>query len=231
MSYYNQRYGYGGFGYDTSHVKSDCQHSEFYRVCEQGNLKKAKSMLAKETTIAKRLTTINGARRWTEIDYKASGFTKEYEWFDRTPVLIAIKKGHVSLVKYLLEEGANPALEACYADDCTTTAKKEAATSCAATEKDRQLIKDMVDVCLEYYPSRFDGNSCHYKERKFAMPKKMDEMLIKLRGLFDDTNLKHEEGEEISCEKEAVEEHHHDAECRLKKRRRKEKSEARAKGS
>lgn len=173
-------------------MKSDGQHSEFYRICEQGNLEKAKSILAKQTTVAKRLETINGARRWTEIDYRASGFTKEYEWFDRTPLLIAIKKGHVNVVRYLLEEGADPALKACYADDRTTNAKKEAET-CDATTEDRQLIKDMVDVCLKHYPMKSD-QSCRYNtERKFAMPEKMDEMLIELQGLDKTIKLKQEE--------------------------------------
>ena len=36
--------------------------------------------------------------------------------------------------------------------------KKEAETSGATTE-DRQLIKDMVDVCLKYYPI---DHRCHY---------------------------------------------------------------------
>eukprot|EP00979_Chaetoceros_neogracilis_P003566 scaffold621_cov256-Chaetoceros_neogracile.AAC.1 len=147
---------------------------------------------AKETTVAKRLETINGARRWTEIDYRASGFTKEYEWFDRTPLLIAIKKGHVNVVRYLLEEGADPALKACYADERTNNAKKEAET-CDATTEDRQLMKDMVDVCLKHYPMKSD-QSCRYNtERKFAMPEKMDEMLIELQGLDKTIKLKQEE--------------------------------------
>lgn len=171
-------YGYGGFGYDTSHVKKDGQHSEFYRACEKGDLDEVKDMLAREADIPTRLSVINGARRWTEIDYRASGFTKEWEWFDRTPLLIAIKKGHVNIVRYLLEEGANPALQACYADDCTTDAKKEAWSS-NATSKERDQMMAMLDVCFPYHKSE----TCHFKERHFVLPNDMDGMLSKLQEL------------------------------------------------
>ena len=67
--------------------------------------------------------------------------------------------------------------------------KKEAETSGATTE-DRQLIKDMVDVCLKYYPI---DHRCHYQERKFAMPEKMEEMLTELQGLDKTAKLKQEE--------------------------------------
>lgn len=189
-------YGYGGFGYDTSHVKKDDPHSEFYMLCAGGNLDRVKAMLSRETTTAKKLQLINSARRWTEVDYKASGFTKEWEWFDRTPLLIAIKRGHVDVVKYLLKQGANPALQACYSDDCITDAKKDASTSNATSEEQEQMMA-MIEICLPYYKSE----SCHFKKRKFALPKKMDEMLSKLREL-DNNNSGKDESDNGSSEDE-----------------------------
>ena len=29
---------------------------------------------------------LNASKRWTEVDYKMSGFTKEHEWHDLTPL-------------------------------------------------------------------------------------------------------------------------------------------------
>ena len=46
-----------------------------------------------------------------------SGFTKEYEWFDITPLAVAASKGRDDIVQYLLEEGADPTLSGCPHDD------------------------------------------------------------------------------------------------------------------
>jgi hypothetical protein len=46
-----------------------------------------------------------------------SGFTKEYEWFDITPVATAASRGHDHIVQYLLEQGADPTLSGCPTDD------------------------------------------------------------------------------------------------------------------
>ena len=96
---------------DTIHRmwKTDGKHSALYNATEAGNLEevqelisltnvtteekgtdsppKAKSSSNKSSnnerskTSDRKLEVINHARRWTEVDYKASGFTKEYEWY------------------------------------------------------------------------------------------------------------------------------------------------------
>ena len=84
-------YGHGGFGYDTSHVPRDEAHSSLFTAAMDGDLTKVQQALvlsenrSLSSTINGRLKMMNHARRWTEIDYRMSGFTKEYKWFDRTP--------------------------------------------------------------------------------------------------------------------------------------------------
>jgi hypothetical protein len=72
--------GFGGFGYDTSHVKPDEQESGVVKAARVGDASQIQLILDQENDQDKRRTLINGARRWTEVDYRMSGFTKEYEW-------------------------------------------------------------------------------------------------------------------------------------------------------
>ena len=129
--------GYGGFGYDTSHVAGPEPHSELYRASAAGDLAKVQSIVS-ETSPSLKLQVLNHARKWTEVDYRASGFTKEYEWFDLTPLLVAVQKGHVSIVKYLLEQGADPTLQACPEEDLFVGC--EGAAETAMTEAKRKIF-------------------------------------------------------------------------------------------
>lgn len=82
---------------------------------EEGNSQAVQALVASAAGVsqAKKNKIINYARRWTEVDYRMSGFTQEYEWFDLTPVATAASKGHHDIVQYLLEQGADPTLEGC----------------------------------------------------------------------------------------------------------------------
>ena len=42
---------------------------------------------------------LNASKRWTEVDYKMSGFTKEHEWHDLTPLA---KAGLVTITSNLV---------------------------------------------------------------------------------------------------------------------------------
>jgi hypothetical protein len=76
---------------------------------------------------------INHARKWTEVDYKMSGFAKTWEWFDITPLAVAALKGHEEVVQYLLEQGADPTLCGCPRADTVLDAFQAArGTSCNA---------------------------------------------------------------------------------------------------
>jgi signal transduction histidine kinase len=131
-SEYFLTHGYGGFGYDTSHVPRDEAHSSIYTAAMDGDLAKVQQALAlsenklSSSTINGRLKMMNHARRWTEIDYRMSGFTKEYKWFDRTPLMIAVVHGRADVVQFLLKQGADPTLAACPREDYHVRAIQEA---------------------------------------------------------------------------------------------------------
>ena len=112
-----QMYGYGGFGYDTSHVPKDEPEPPITKKAHNGDLAGVRAIV-KTTPANKKAQVINHARRWTEVDYRKSGFTKEYEWFDITPVAKAALCGHDQIVQYLLEQGADPTLVGCPSEDC-----------------------------------------------------------------------------------------------------------------
>lgn len=112
-------YGYGGFGYETSHVKKDEPPSELCTHAQVGRLAEMKIIVeaAKAVSEDKKNCVINHARRLTEIDYRMSGFTKEFEWYGLTPLSHAAVMGHDAVVQYLLEEGADPTLKGCPSKD------------------------------------------------------------------------------------------------------------------
>ena len=126
LSFYT--FGYGGFGYDTSHVPPNEETPVITKRVEDGNLAAVQNIVQAASADSEKAkhVTLNYARRWTEVDYRLSGFTKEYEWFDLTPLATAALKGHDDIVLYLLEQGADPTLEGCPDDDVYLTALQSA---------------------------------------------------------------------------------------------------------
>ncbi|KAL7525402.1 hypothetical protein ACHAWF_001344 [Thalassiosira exigua] len=111
--------GYGGFGYDTSHVPRDEPKCKLTRQIERGDAAAVRRTVQAAAAVSdeEKRNVANHARRWTEKDYKMSGFAKTYEWFDVTPVATAARKGREDIVQFLLEQGADPTLEGCPYDD------------------------------------------------------------------------------------------------------------------
>lgn len=126
-----QMYGYGGFGYDTSHIQPDEPRSEICIKASTGDLIGVMKIVerASSSDEQKKAQVINHARKWTEVDYKMSGFTKEWEWYDLTPLVMAATLGHHEIVEYLLRQGADPTLLGCPTENVTvdalSAAKKE----------------------------------------------------------------------------------------------------------
>ncbi|KAL7548726.1 hypothetical protein ACHAWF_011990 [Thalassiosira exigua] len=97
-------YGYGGFGYDTSHVPRDEAKSELTQEVERGNLAAVRQI-------------VEDAASKSEEEKQMSGFVNEHEWFDITPLATAASKGRHEFVQFLLEQGADPTLRGCPYDD------------------------------------------------------------------------------------------------------------------
>jgi hypothetical protein len=145
-----QMNGYGGFGYDTSHVKSDGNHSALALAAKNGNLGAVQSLVLQSLS---RRVLLNQARRWTEVDYRASGFTKEYEWFDLTPLALAASHAHSDIVKYLLLEGADPTLKGCPSDDVHMTALGAAKNSQTTNQRFMAQFENVDSISTYSYTS------------------------------------------------------------------------------
>ena len=66
--------GYGGFGYDTSHVKKDDKVPAVVTAAQKGDLAKVRQLVKADIRV------LSATQRWTEVDFKGSGFTKEWQW-------------------------------------------------------------------------------------------------------------------------------------------------------
>jgi hypothetical protein len=154
-----QEHGYGGFGYSTSHVKADDPQPDVVEYSARGDLQNIKDLVKDTTSAKERRLVLNASRRWTEVDFKASGFTKEYEWHDLTPVASAARRGQVEVLRYLLESGeADPTLAGCPAEDMHLDAFQAApkrhppSTSTGSNSAKRQKVEGPTkcsDTCAE----------------------------------------------------------------------------------
>ena len=77
---------------------------------------------------------MNASKRWTEVDYKASGFSKDYEWHGLTPMAAAASAAKPEVVEYLLKQGADPTLSGCNVEDCHYDALGAAKNSLKSSE-------------------------------------------------------------------------------------------------
>ena len=97
------------------HVQQETSPSKMCMVGFDGDLETVKEILSSTTTADERSALLNGAHHWTEYRTPASSDThKEREttqWFGLTPVAVAALNGQGHVVKYLLEQGADPTLQ------------------------------------------------------------------------------------------------------------------------
>ena len=150
-----QMYGYGGFGYDTSHVKPAEKTSELVKAAKAGDLEQIQSNVRNASTESdeKLRSVINHARRWTEVDYKMSGFTKEWEWFGLTPLATAALHRHDNVVEFLLRQGADPTLKGCPDENVDYDAFSAAKQAMSEIEKGIETLRTVsredlkVEVC------------------------------------------------------------------------------------
>jgi hypothetical protein len=105
--------GYGGFGYDTSHVKKDEPRSELFNQASAGNLSEVKRI-------------VEGAENVSEEE-KSKVINHAFD------ITLAALKGHEEVVQYLLEQGADPTLSGCpHADTVLDAFQAARGTRCNA---------------------------------------------------------------------------------------------------
>jgi len=167
-----QLYGYGGFGYNTDHVPKDDDVPDIVRYAKTGNIEGVKaqiSMVRKKARKAKKEQRnkkldkglrflINSSQRWTECDYKMSGFVKTWEWHNLTPLAAAAIQGHSEIVRILLETGvADPTLTGCPTDNEYYDAYQ------AAEKGSSETVKKMLDAVKPYWNTA-SYSSMHYSK-------------------------------------------------------------------
>jgi hypothetical protein len=209
--------GYGGFGYDTSHVRPDDPQPPIVKAAATGNLDDIQRLLregdaqeqpddfpdkccfpgckkenptlvvckkCKVTTYcgdyhkrkhrdehkqvcgivrphdANKRCVLNASKRWTEVEYKDSGFAKDYEWHGLTALATAAKAGKPDIVEFLLHEGANPTLRGCPSEDQDYDALGAAKHSLKCKENDLAKYLDEASQSkpnyYHYYPTASD---------------------------------------------------------------------------
>jgi hypothetical protein len=109
-----QTLGYGGYGYNTDLVDSDDEEPEIVRASKMGYLEVVQRELAGSNNAKTLRQRVNQTKKWTECDYRMSGFVKTYRWHDITAVTAAALFGHDQILYYLLSHGlADPTLKGC----------------------------------------------------------------------------------------------------------------------
>ena len=109
-----QTLGYGGYGYNTDLVESDDEEPEIVRASKMGYLEVVQRELAGSNNAETLRQRVNQTKKWTECDYKMSGFVNTYRWHDITAVTAAALFGHDQILYYLLSHGlADPTLKGC----------------------------------------------------------------------------------------------------------------------
>ena len=155
-----QLQGYGGFGYDTTHLKKDDKVPKIVKAAGDGDIGAIKNLVKEASKNGDKEVRllVNMTQRWTEVDYKMSGFTKEYEWHGLTALAEAVCIGHFDIAHYLLTLEADPTLEGCLNDGEYANAFK-AVNLCKTVDSER--IKKLLEAVkplwkdAEYKSSRY----------------------------------------------------------------------------
>ena len=84
------------------------------RASKMGYLEVVQRELAGSNNAKTLRQRVNQTKKWTECDYRMSGFVKTYRWHDITAVTAAALFGHDQILYYLLSHGlADPTLKGC----------------------------------------------------------------------------------------------------------------------
>jgi len=175
-------FDYDEFGWMMSEalVAPDDPKSWIERTAEKGDADGLKAIirgLKKGSGGAEKLrVSINTSQRWTEVDYKMGGYTKEWEWHNVTPLAAAALKGHSKVVRVLLETGvADPTLSGCPTDNEYYDAFE------AAEKGGCEEIKKMLEAVKPFWKEADYRGSRYSAERK---KKKFNNSCTDLEGML-----------------------------------------------
>lgn len=160
--------------YATAHdvYENDAKHPPIVQAAATGDLKKIKRLLNNKEKISEvqYKTHINKARIWKEVQEKW-GYDKEWDWYDDTPLIAAVRNNQAEIVKFLLDTGyCDPCWESCPTDDVYETALK------VAEKNKNDAILKMIKVALNHWPEGRKGaqagdsktDNRNYKERQMS---------------------------------------------------------------
>jgi hypothetical protein len=134
------------------------KHPPIVKAASQGKLAYMKKLLkTKENKGAVMLKQhINKARIWEESEDKMGGYSKEWYWYDDTPLIAAVRNNQFKIARYLLETGlVNPHWISCPYEDVTQTALK------AAEKSGHQKMIAMIKIAETYWPGSPGGRGSY----------------------------------------------------------------------
>jgi len=144
-------HGYGGFGNDDGQIAEKDQPSAIYEAARDGALEGNRKVVQNCATEKERRCVMNKAQMWTEHDYKAGCYTNMFDCFSLTPLAVAALNGHWEVVRYLVEQFADPTLKDYPLDDESYDAFGAAEEALKAHEK---LIRRLKDLSAEEWASK-----------------------------------------------------------------------------
>jgi len=121
-----------------SHTRNE-KDSKLVTEAKAGNLQAVKQIIER-CPAAKKVGMLNGARKWTEVEWKHGLYEKSWDWYGDTALIAAARAGNVEVVKYLLYEGADPTLKSCPSDDQYETAQE------AAEKREKQFETTLQNI-------------------------------------------------------------------------------------
>lgn len=132
-----------------SEYPPDPPHPQLVKDAARGDLPAVQKLVeqAKKLSPLRVALAIHARRKRTEIDCRTF-YDKTWEWDDDTALHAASRKGHANVVRYLLQNGADPRLKSCPIDDVHETpleaAKRVKIERCVA----------LLEVAVEFWNAR-----------------------------------------------------------------------------
>ena len=141
---------------DMEEEQEDEPPNEMDRAAFFGDLETVQR-LVRNSSKKQRKVVLNYARRWTEQTTKPLRsvlMRKMSVWYACTPLMTAALRGNAHVVKYLLEQGADPTLRACPLPDKQVDARECAALHLRERRLEIKIIRDRLEGWQQRRPKR-----------------------------------------------------------------------------